>query len=351
MLNLLMAGLTSGLAALSSTQLEAPFPQRFLPTQNSRTVLVSGLGEGYCWARYPYPNGPVTKLTNACGGGGEGAKDVSCSPFTYRPFQKNLDSNLNAGCSDGQPYDEIVTGAKWGLGARTWASFPNRTDYWVFHNCDGAGIQPDCLGDIKYIERFDGGPGQPRCEKGSHGRNHCTFTHPNSKTTFGLMKYWAGWYNSGNDLETGNLCGAGANKDRAWNQGVCNKIESINNGINPYNNVDGALHTFSFALFPWVCEADPSMPNANFSSPSMDSYGVRNGWKCYADNEPGPKLSNGENGWPPYIELYFAGLFEESPGKYVIRLDKWMINNSDTPELVGKGFAIYPCNSEDNCEW
>ena len=283
------------------------------------------------------------KLTNRC----NRVDGNSCSPFYYRPFQKNLDGNLPNPCK-GNPYLDIIAGAKFKLGARTWASFPaeKRTDYWVFHNCDGAGIQPDCIGDIQYIERFDGPSSQqPGCEKGPHGRNHCTFTHPNSGSTFGRMKYWAGWYNYGKDLETGNLCGAGGNLDRPWNKNVCHHIQSINNGKNPYGSVANVIHTFSFALYPWVCENDPAMVNNNFTSPSMDSYGVNNGWKCYADNEP-----MGSSGWPPFIELYFAGLFKESDDQYVLRLDKWMINNSDTPQHIDKGYALYPCSSGDHCE-
>lgn len=351
MLTTAIAAFITGVAALPPNP--GGFDGHHLPdpVQLSRPTLISGLGQGYCWAHIPSPNGPVTKLTNFCGGGGEGARDISCTPFSYRPYQFNLDQTppLKPVCG-GTPYEEIVAGAQWNMGARTWASFPKsgRQDYWVFHNCDGAGIQPDCLGDIKYIERFDGGNTQPGCMKGPHGRNHCTFTHPNSNTTFGRMHYWAGWYGSGNDVESGNICGAGANLDRRWNSNVCRQIRAINRGVNPYKNVEGVQHTFSFALYPWVCEADGSMPNANFTSPSMDSYGVTSGWKCYADNEPGD--TNGQ-GWPPFVEIYFAGLFIESPGKYVLRLDKWMINNSNTPELIAKGYAIYPCNSGDNCEW
>merc|ERR1711972_525633 len=41
---------------------------------------------------------------------------------------------------------------------RAWAgdfSGKGNLDYFVFHGCDGAGIQSDCLGDIKYIERIE----------------------------------------------------------------------------------------------------------------------------------------------------------------------------------------------------
>lgn len=30
------------------------------------------------------------------------------------------------------------------------------TSYWVFHGCDGAGIMPDCKGDILFVEHFYG---------------------------------------------------------------------------------------------------------------------------------------------------------------------------------------------------
>ncbi|WP_156487671.1 hypothetical protein [Synechococcus sp. MIT S9509] len=327
-------------------------PQRLdFQHQPDKPMMMSGLGQGWCWAN---EGGTIKKLDTFCGGGGEGASDISCTPFYYRPYQFNWDKGLSPVCksNNNDPYD-IVNGAKYNMGARTWASFPKegRKDYWVFHNCDGAGIQPDCLGDIKYIERFDGPPTSPECESSGssspHGRNHCTFTHPNSGTTFGVQRYWAGWYSDGNTVISGAVCGAGPEQNqRKWNKSVCQKIQDLHQ-VNPYANVKGVLKTFNFALYPWVCEADSSMPNTNFTSPTMDTFGVKSGWKCYADNEPGCK----DDCWPPFIEIYYAGLFDEGNGVYALRLDKWMINNSDTPELIGKGYRIYPCNSGDNCEW
>ena len=82
----------------------------------------------------------------------------------------------------------------------------------------------------------------------------------------------------------------------------------------------------------------------------MDSFGVKSGWKCYADNEPG--TFNGSNGWPPEIEIYLAGLFRESNGNYVIKFDKWMItsDHGENPVQIGRGYAIYPC-SDGRCPW
>ena len=323
----------------------------FLPTPSYE---ISGQGNGWCWKT------KTEKLTARCGGTPqEGTKDVSCSPFYYRPFQAESDvSSRKPGCGKGDGgYFDIVTGAGDNNGARAWASYPKESDYWVFHNCDGAGIQPDCFGDVLYIERFEGSnKTKPGCYRDKNGRNHCTFTHPDSGSTFGAQKYWAGWYGSSGKISK-NDCGSHATG--AWQYPKPTTVyQNITNIRNPYEGLPGLVEsqyfggTFSFLLFPWVCEQDSSMSTDNFSSPSMDTYKVKSGWKCYADNEPG-QLSDGKtNGWPPEIEIYFAGLFKESNGNYVIKFDKWMITaeHGVNPIQIGKGYAIYPC-SDGRCPW
>ena len=318
----------------------------FLPTPSYE---ISGEGNGWCWKT------KTEKLTARCGGqDGEGAKDISCSPFYYRPLQAESDeSSRKPGCGKGDGgYFDIVTGAGDNQGARAWASYPKKSDYWVFHNCDGAGIQPDCYGDVVYIERFEGSNNtKPGCYRDKNGRNHCTFTHPNSGSTFGAKKYWAGWYGFGkiNPKDCGSHATGGWQQSPKQNQlgSVCQNILNLEN---PYSNLPGKIKDFSFLLFPWVCEQDSGMSTNNFTSPSMDSYGVKSGWKCYADNEPGN--FNGSNGWPPEIEIYLAGLFRESNGNYVIKFDKWMItsDHGDKPVQIGRGYAIYPC-SDGRCPW
>ncbi len=313
---------------------------------------ISGYGQGWCWKT------KTEKLIARCGGGPEGAKDISCSPFYYRPLQAQSDNpSIKPGLGKGDGgYFDIVTGAGDNQGARAWASYPKKSDYWVFHNGDGAGIQPDCYGDILYIERFEGSNStKPGCYRDKNGRNQCTFTHPNSKSTFGTKKYWAGWYGYG-DLRKGDQCKSKATGQWGGYGGVslCSNIQKL---TNPYEGLPGLVKTqyfngtFSFMLFPWVCEQDNSMATDNFSSPSMDTYGVKSGWKCYADNEPGKQADNSA-GWPPEIEIYLAGLFKEDNGNYVIRFDKWMITaeNGINPVQIGKGYAIYPC-SDGRCPW
>ena len=306
------------------------------------------LNGGFCWAS------SSEKLTNFCGGGNAktGSHDISCSPFNYRPFLFNILNRTPNPCG-GSHYEDIVAGAQNGQGARAWGAFDGNgnnivKDYWVFHNCDGAGIQPDCAGDIKYIERLEGTNTEPNCTKGSHGRNHCTFTHPDSKTTFGQFKYWAGWY--GNGQITEDDCKSQASGK--WGGDVCENIAKIENPYeNDQNRVQGPGGAFSFMLFPWVCEADSNMVGSNFVWPTMSKWKTTTGWKCYADNEPG-KLSDGKSpGWPPYIEIWLGGLYKEG-NTYTIVLDKWMVSNSATPVKMGKGgYKIYPCNANDKCPW
>lgn len=297
------------------------------------------LNGGFCWAS------SESKLTTFCGGGGGDRHDISCSPFNYRPFLFNILNNTPNPCG-GSSYDSIVAGANNGQGAKAWGAFDENgnnivKDYWVFHNCDGAGIQSDCAGDIKYIERFEGTNVQPSCTPSNHNRNHCTFTHPDSLTTFGQFKYWAGWFGSNGEINQ-NDCNSKATG--AWGGGVCEQITAIEN---PYKNDKNVVQAFSFMLFPWVCEADSSMVGNNFVWPTMSEWKTTTGWKCYADNEPG----TANVGWPPYIEIWLAGLYKAG-NTYVIRLDKWMVNDSNSPKKMGEGgYEIYPCNTGDKCPW
>ena len=118
MFSLLIAGLAPGFSLTTMILQHQNEEISVRPSTAAKPFLISGLGQGFCWAKTPYPNGPVTKLTNYCGGGGEGKKDISCSPFTYRPYQFNLDHNTANPCGGG-PYENIIAGAQWNMGTRT----------------------------------------------------------------------------------------------------------------------------------------------------------------------------------------------------------------------------------------
>merc|ERR1712207_15967 len=82
------------------------------------------------------------------------------------------------------------------------------TNFFVFHGCDGAGIMPDCVGDIKYVERIgpiSGDQNNLLCEDGFtvkeipnapyNPRRRCEFRHP------GLGKVYSD-YAAGSEWDT-----------------------------------------------------------------------------------------------------------------------------------------------------
>ena len=74
MFSLLIAGLAPGFSLTTMILQHQHEEISVRPSSAAKPFLISGLGQGFCWAKTPYPNGPVTKLTNYCGGGGEGKK-------------------------------------------------------------------------------------------------------------------------------------------------------------------------------------------------------------------------------------------------------------------------------------
>merc|ERR1712048_916022 len=164
-----------------------------------------------------------------CGDNEDPAWQMSCTPFQYRPMSYNNAQGLDEWCSYSDDpkndpdadiwatlaYDDTKNEAgdatPWPYpGVRAWAAQFNNdcsqaggnSDYWVFHACDGAGIQGgDCAGDIKYVERFgftyDGDmedfeycnyDGQPTSYD---DRKYCKFVHPGTNKVY--EEYKAGW--------------------------------------------------------------------------------------------------------------------------------------------------------------
>ena len=65
MFSLLIAGLAPGFS-LTTMMLQHQHEEiNVRPSTAAKPFLISGLGQGFCWAKTPYPNGPVTKLTTA----------------------------------------------------------------------------------------------------------------------------------------------------------------------------------------------------------------------------------------------------------------------------------------------
>ena len=198
-----------------------------------------------------------------------------------------------------------------GSGARVWGHFENNVqttdEYFVFHGCDSAGVQPDCWGDIKYIERFgskgkrgyksisdypnpDENPLPSNCnEVDGDRRCYYTFVHPGTETQYD--NYAGGWWSSGNIEESNfNSHASGGWKTFTYDTFTTKFAEYIKK----YQDKD---KNFSFMLYPWTCVPTNEFGNVNhFSYPHIND----SNYKCYADNEPGSA------GRPLFIEFYFG---------------------------------------------
>ena len=291
---------------------------------------------------------------NFCGGG-EASDDVwaqtICTPYAYKPNTYNIQNDFDKGTCGCQPNcnDPYLDVMAYGAGYKdeggnvhsdtnVWAANPDpsvwwipqgsdtKQDYFVFHGCDGSGLQSDCMGDIKYVERIQGLysdtklgitdgvgtiPDEGICGNYDDGRTYCKFVHP------GTMRmhdnYVGGWFlkpsDAGVSCASGfgdegagciwdGLCKSAASGGWDKNNPLCDTILDIPNtyfnGQHPFADVEG--YHFSFALYPWRCDPSGDDTNNLFSYPSISKYG----YKCYVDNEPDPA--------PLALEVYFGVL-------------------------------------------
>jgi len=233
----------------------------------------------------------------------------------------------------------VMTGANvWAADTNNWwlpAGSGTTRDYFVFHGCDGAGLQSDCFGDILYAEHiiglnendeygiydgktFDGK--SPNGVKGicsdpndTYGRSYCKFVHPGTMTVH--EDYYGGFHSKcsgfGNMGDDGALCitedDFQSTASGVWKKGdLDKKVLNIPNvyfgGQHPFADEDG--YHFSFMMYPWRCDNGGPAANNLFSYPSISDWG----YECYVDNEPG--------GWgaPPDIEIYFGVLLNNGVG-------------------------------------
>ncbi|QNI77561.1 hypothetical protein [Synechococcus sp. MVIR-18-1] len=292
-----------------------------------------------------------------CGGGstaGNALDQMSCTPFAYKPWSFNNANGLggykNSFCTSdtvkdvaGGPYQSQAWMYNKGDGTKD-------TSYWVFHGCDGAGIMPDCLGDVLFLERFYGyakDQSKVWCQGGitvnqvaSHttdknsNRRQCKFKHPGTGHIY--ENYEAGIWQWGKQFDIDKFRSAATGK---WSQRAENAVRSVQN---PFPNAENK-NVLYMMTFPWVCtgigrggatEGEGDATNGLFTQTNTP------GVKCYWDNESGASSNtpDSERGpyWPPQMNLYWMNLRTDNGNKYLDVRGYTLDNNSMTMKSLGQ---------------
>ena len=305
-----------------------------------------------------------------CGGTHNPETELSCSPFNYRPWTTNNNFKLqNNGsdptyCTQSNVVNQLAGGPF--NTTRAWMYFKDDqgsrdNNYWVFHGCDGAGIMPDCKGDIFYVERIfersedqstvwcQGTEGLPNITLGqvpqhAHengaGRRQCQFKHPGTGTVY--KNYEAGVWGWNLTTIRDDMVGSAAAKlqGREWGKGVKGLVQGI---TTPFNGQPAIV----MVTFPWVCTG----ANSNEDQTGLFTNPRTPGAKCYWDNEPLTD-GQGQNGYPPQIQVYWMQLGNDS-GKEYLTVYGYYLDNNGGPNIKrmnnGQSWRLYACHGE--CPW
>ena len=361
MLSLVLGALSAtSLQTNLSLQSKSQFPGSPDSLFQSSTINQIAYSKGHCSNPDPNPR---------CGGSTDPTTELSCTPFEYRPNQwKNTKPVQDQSfCTNWDALKTLTGRPKGGASNdtyRAWAFFDstghnvpqqNKGDYWVFHGCDGAGIQPDCAGDNMYVERLYGPistNGPIWCQggytidqipsKGRNPRRQCKFKHPGTGKVYD--NYYSGWWAEGDLNSNPWMMRAGAN--RWWNNTIRNAFTQ-KAGTSPFQGQAG--DKLVMMIFPWVCdlaaEDDDAEVKDGFYSPDTAYKNV----KCWADNEPYTD-GKGNAGWPPFAQLYYMLLTREG-NKDVLKVRGYEIDNSaqNVKDMNnGNSWNLYPCNKSHN---
>lgn len=244
---------------------------------------------------------------SSCGGGG----DLSCTPFWIKPYTYSKE------CGGGAPLAGSESASAQGaMGNRKW-QYPGADDYWIFHACDGAGIQSaDCNGDIYYAEHIgkatdtyacrypDGTPSQEKCDYSDNawGCQHNSCTHWHAGLDEINSFYQCGWWGYGPQVSPDGWYATG---NEGWH------------GLGYEADLGGGWKGAIVATYDWVCHyqdphqqgggTDPSgtwHPYSAFPGGLNAAFTGKDDLRCYCDNEPWDYDEAGKKKAPPGARLY-----------------------------------------------
>jgi len=320
-----------------------------------------------------FPNGSHLKpdyTGTYCGKYQEGEDwitDLSCTPFNFKPMLMAQPSSCNWGGGYPVAWDsEDESPEQTGMTQnRVWRA--DDFGFWVFHGCDGAGIQSaDCNGDIYYAEYIydtvdegDSSP-QPVCDMGTDAcddpdvnnpgewspecrHNKCTHFHSGLDQ---WHSYKCGWWNGGTFAESGDTEWY---RVAQWDEIYQNWVESFDTENFKY----GWLQLFDWVCFTQGIESDEKNPCKDEDDNTIpcgqtpdfedvqyytefpqgniqEIFTGREDMRCICDNEP-YGYAEGEKRAPPGGRLF--AIWWENPEKEGADGDKMWIQQLAGPEI------------------
>ena len=314
-----------------------------------------------------------------CGGGssaGNVIDQMSCSPFAYKPWSFNIQSGVGDRSKKTFCTSDTVKDIAGGpYQSQAWmyqrGNSQKDTSYWVFHGCDGAGIMPDCKGDVLFLERFygwakdqstvwcqgeNGGPPiridqvASRTNEPNSNRRQCKFKHPGTGKIY--ENYEAGMWQWGDGSTQINLSNFTSAATGGWSQRAENAVTSVRN---PFPNSKGPV--LYMMTFPWVCTGIENSDATNGLFTQTNTPGV----KCYWDNESGApqwaenKAKGGDKAamdpwWPPQMNLYWMNLNIDKSGNKQLDVRGYTLDNATMSMKSIGDWILEPCNP-DLCPW
>merc|ERR1711977_136757 len=286
-----------------------------------------------------------------CGNDG----DLSCTPFyyklwTYENFMKYQSGGQDPDWCDTEP-GNTLTGNAFGTN-RAWAHFKDGklddNSFFVFHGRDGAGEMPDCVGDVKYVERIGPISGDQNtlwCEDGItvneipnapyNPRRRCEFRHPGLGKVYSDYAAGSSWntYGANDRIPEEDFKSAASG---GWSPEVINALNEV--AYNPFQE-DNAI---GFMIFPWVCTTvcGVGKKGCDDTNKVFNTEGVEN-VKCYWDNE------RGDDG-TPLVQLYW-GIVRNDGEKPYLDMKGWYYEKNQKQMVSLGDWTMNICNDGDGC--
>jgi len=288
---------------------------------------------------------------NWCGGGGV---DWSCTPWNFK-VDWTSDCEAGTGCftprqCDGGDGGLIVgdSGAatyirKWQKADGSWCDSRCDDDpsYFVFHTCDGSGLQSDCQGASWYVEQlsqWNGQGGNSNSGSPTADDHHPTgssqvsfnFNHPG--TGHDYEWYWCGWW---------SMTSGWKNWDPSAGWLSETKVDGVHTPSWAWDAFGGADADATMVLYPWICtvDNDPAKTGIQPGAAMYSGDHSEGNWNCFCDNN-GPDGHPWDTSPPPHYKFYSMKQEKDSEGNLYMHVIG-AAGDAIDPGVSNEDFRIY----------